>query len=409
MRSFFIVLMCWWAVSTGRCAVPDGVRVNGVSLVPLRAVAEWLGMKVGLDIPADAVTLAKGKLTARLTMGSTKAMVDGAAVTLPYPVQRRGGQTYAPARFFEALNARVGWDGDKRAVLIIPPGGSALSIPVHVEKLLYLTDLGDRGGNNVICSMDPDGSSARQLTDPAYHCDGITVSPDGGTVAFICNREERRGIYAMRADGTKQRLLFASETARAPCYSAEGRFLYYVTDLGLGRLDADGGNQQGTPWPKLTKDAWKTDAGERPVSLAALRDGRLLVSVRCCGKDWNSTRLYLADYARGTMTPYLPGKNAGIFNPDIQPDGARLAFQRFTAAKDGSGAAKLDLCLMNADSSETSMVTGEGDEPAFSPDGGRLAFTRDMDLYLINVDGAGLRRLTETHAWESRPRWALVR
>jgi dipeptidyl aminopeptidase/acylaminoacyl peptidase len=408
MHSLIVMLLCLCALSSGWCAGPAGVRVNGISLVPLRAVAEWLGMKVGFDRTADAITLSKGKLIARLILGSTDAEVDGAAMALPYPVHQRGDQTYVPARLFDALNVRVGWDAQEHAVLITPPAGNALAIPVREEKILYRTDLGDRRGNSVICSMDPDGGNVRRLTDPAYHCGPVTVSPDGELAAFICNKEEQRGIYAMRADGAELRLLFASETARSPCYSADGRYLYYLTDLGLGRLDADGGNQQGTPWFKLTKDIWKTENGEGPVSLAALRDGRLLVSVRFRGDDWDRTKLYLADYARRTMTPFLHGEDAGISNPDARPDGARLAFQRFTAMKDDT-AARLELCIMNADGSDMRAITGEGDEPAFSQDGTRLAFTRHMDIYLINLDGTGPRRLTDTHAWESGPRWALVR
>jgi len=403
-----MLLLCLCALSAGRCAVPDGVRVNGISLVPVRPVAEWLGMKVRFDRPAGAIILAKGKLDARLTLGSADAMVDNATVTLAYPVYQRGAETYAPARLFAALDARVGWNAQERAVLITPPSGNMLAIPVWEEKILYRSDLGDHRGNAVICSMDPDGGNARALTEAAYDCGPIAVSPDGSTVAFISTRDNHRGIYAMRPNGTEQRLLFASDTARSPCYSADGKYLYYLTELGLGRLDADGQHQQGTPWFKLTKATWHTDAGEGPTSLAALRDGRMLVSVRYHGKDWDRIELYLADYDQRAMTPYLH-EGAELFNPALNGDGTLLAAQRFTAASEKSTAARLDLCVMRADGAEARAVTGEGDEPSFSPDGMCLAFTRGMDIYSINLDGAGLCRLTDTHAWESNPCWVLVR
>ena len=98
----------------------------------------------------------------------------------------------------------------------------------------------------------------------------------------------------------------------------------------------------------------------------------------------------------------------------VRLDGLRIAghdavdpaVQRFTAGKED---ARLDLCVMNADGTGVHEVTGEGDEPAFSPDGESLVFTRKMDLYIVNLDGTGLHRLTDTHAWESGPRWVLVK
>ena len=406
MRSLMVVLLCCFAAAPGLGALPAGVRVNGVTLAPLRAVAEWLGVKLKWEQSTGANSLTKGKTVELLTPGSAIAVVNDKAMTLACPVQKRGGQTYAPIRLAEVLGAKVAWDAKGRAVVITPASGKPLTLPVWDEKILFCSDLGDRRGSVAICGMDPDGGSLRALTDGAS--EPITISPDGSAVAFIGRRDEHCGIYTMRPDGAGVRLLLDSATAGFPCFSADGKYLYYLTDKGLGRIDANGQHQQGTPWFKLTKETWKAEHGEGPAGLAAARDGRLLVTLRFLRGDWYWTKLYRVDYAKRVMTPYLNRERTGIFSLTASPEGLLLAFQRFTAGS-GSQEARLNLCVASPTGAEERAVTGDGDEPAFSPDGTRLVFTRKMDLYVVNLDGTGLRRLTETHAWESAPQWALVR
>jgi tricorn protease-like protein len=48
-------------------------------------------------------------------------------------------------------------------------------------------------------------------------------------------------------------------------------------------------------------------------------------------------------------------------------------------------------------------------EPAFSPDGKRIAFSSlypASDIYIVNVDGSGLKRLTNTKYWEVLPQFS---
>ena len=52
----------------------------------------------------------------------------------------------------------------------------------------------------------------------------------------------------------------------------------------------------------------------------------------------------------------------------------------------------------------------QGSDPAWYPDGRQIAFAgagrKNSDLYLINVDGTKLRRLTRTAAHEGSPTWS---
>ena len=85
-------------------------------------------------------------------------------------------------------------------------------------------------------------------------------------------------------------------------------------------------------------------------------------------------------------------------DPAWSPEGSRLAFVR-----DGA------IHLVKSDGSGLRRITA-GTTPAWSPDGQRIVFSRRVgrgaDLYLVRADGRGLRRLTRTVAIESDPEWS---
>jgi len=107
------------------------------------------------------------------------------------------------------------------------------------------------------------------------------------------------------------------------------------------------------------------------------------------------------------------------FAPAWSPDGRRIAFasdrgrgsgplELWVAGADGRGAVRLTRGLLSGRSWEASS------DPAWSPDGARLVFTRltvtprgqRQELVVIGADGRGLRRLTDTpRASERAPAW----
>jgi TolB protein len=85
-------------------------------------------------------------------------------------------------------------------------------------------------------------------------------------------------------------------------------------------------------------------------------------------------------------------------DPAWAPDGRRLAFVRDGAVR-----------VLRADGSGLRRVTA-GTSPAWAPDGTRLVVarrtSRGVDLFSVRADGRGLRRLTRTAATESEPEWS---
>jgi Tol biopolymer transport system component len=82
--------------------------------------------------------------------------------------------------------------------------------------------------------------------------------------------------------------------------------------------------------------------------------------------------------------------------PDVSRDG-RIVYQ---AKPHGNS----DLFLLaGGRTQQLTRDSADDGEPAWSPDGRRIAFVRDGDLYVMAADGSGVRKLADDAEW---PAWA---
>lgn len=94
------------------------VVINGRTMVPVRAIAEALGLSVSFDDATQTVTAQKEVTTVKLVIDG-KANKNGQEIPLDVPAQIINGRTVAPVRFIaEAFGASVSWDEATRTVSI---------------------------------------------------------------------------------------------------------------------------------------------------------------------------------------------------------------------------------------------------------------------------------------------------
>ena len=118
-------------------------------------------------------------------------------------------------------------------------------------------------------------------------------------------------------------------------------------------------------------------------------------------EDVLSSGFYTVDPGAGGREHILAGEGTRTDDPAYSPDGRLIAYSR-----------NRDLWVANADGTAPRRVTTGGNNDqgaAFSPDGASLVFYRvaSTDLFVVGLDGTGLRNLTnDQDAFESEPAWS---
>jgi len=90
---------------------------GGVTLVPLRAIAEELDGEVSWDEETQTVIITKDGTTVQISSNSTTAIVNGETVEISLPATENCGRTYVPLRFLsEALGFNAEWDSENELI-----------------------------------------------------------------------------------------------------------------------------------------------------------------------------------------------------------------------------------------------------------------------------------------------------
>ncbi len=170
---------------------------------------------------------------------------DGRTIILSSHAGGRGSEIYlVPAT--GGVPRRISPDSPSWWHGISPDGGT----------LAYVAARGERKVIDVYV-MPLAGGPETRLTMGEGHCDGPDFSPDGTRIYYNCDRDGHAQIWVMGADGTGQRKLFADNHVNwFPHVSPDGRHLLYLAyppgtlghpadlPVALVLADPEGGNRR---------------------------------------------------------------------------------------------------------------------------------------------------------------------
>lgn len=244
------------------------------------------------------------------------------------------------------------------------------------------------------------GSPAIRLTHTDARDSSPAWSPDGRMIAFDrARRGHHDHIFIMAANGTSvTRVTRQVLSERDPAWSPNGRRLVFSKGGGPDRelctVRLDGSNLRRV----TTNDADDSQPDWSPDGAwIAYQSAHSLSLIRPSGSKEHDIAL----------------ARSGDTEPTWSPDSSHIAFTSVDNAGSGEEGGSLAIAVIDRDgSNETLLAETRHAElaPSWSPEGDRIAFVRDLDLYTMNADGSGVARRTATPlrneilpAWQPRP------
>ena len=266
------------------------------------------------------------------------------------------------------------------AATLVAPSAQA-AFPGATGKIAFVSSRTSPGG---LFMMNSDGSQQGAIPTPAINRDPAW-SANGQRLAFIGHPPDTvasEDVHIINADGTgRRRLTFDGGMKRSPTWSPDGtKIAYEKAGIQIARVDGSGGSFLVAG----SQPSWSPDGTE----LVFRGDGGLWII------NADGTGLQRLTTDAGEHPDH---------SPDWSPNGERIVFHsgsctHFCVGNDGP------ILAVDRDGTNRTMLdSGADNDAAWSPDGTKIVFTRELglpgqtsslEIFVMNADGTDQTQLT---------------
>jgi len=282
-------------------------------------------------------------------------------------------------------------------------------------------------------TLSPDGSEERRILGTRRYEEQAKWSPDGQRLAFASSPPAGFPTEVWTVDalgGNAQRVTAFGSVSTAPSWAPAGDRLAFFTlkdfkppspdrpppPAEIYSIGTDGSDPR-----RLTRDRRiQTDPVYSP-------DGQTIAY-----DQWRAVKGRPGVYDMALMLSDADGSNPrrltrfsarrDTFNASWSPDGGLIAFEVTGRHRPGDKDLQSDLAVIRLDGTGERRLTSTRSletSPVWSPDGTQIAFTGDrhqrkgrrerngrrFELYVMQADGSGIRRLTHNRVADASPDW----
>ena len=130
------------------------IDANGRTMAPVRFIGEAMGGKVDWNPVTQTATITKGQTVVKLVVGSKIITTNGKQAAMDTVAIVKDGRTFVPVRFIaEALGLAISWD-DKTQTVKLTSGGQANAGAVKSGLLAGCWETSDRGEPRRIATIN---------------------------------------------------------------------------------------------------------------------------------------------------------------------------------------------------------------------------------------------------------------